>query len=564
MATGGQWISSSLNVIRGLTYFLSVLRKAGLLAMADGGNLKSYSGFGQSPKKVDKRPKPKIAFTGEEYGFGYQAVGRFIAKAREKGVYDGGVKAVDQTLDQEFRDRQAFDQFNFDGEQRQPLRTKEQALMAVKAGTADYAVVPFYNPYFGYDFETLRALQTLSSVMAVEQYEASDNMCLAVHESQVLELAQSAHPGSALSSMLKHERKSWGTHERVRGDKNLDINGQSESYRAGLAIDQSAQMMLRDRLDMVFTGPEAARRCKSKLDGLRAAGIELAETPQVVEPHRELARRARASLNGNRQVNTFFDPRSGEAHYVSSMSGEANYQTKLYGVILPFQVAMMSSDYVIIDPDMDDSESLKTRFFVVHQNPDKSLFEDAYRTTDAKTRYWEKRLKNVAFQSNPKTGGVRVMLRFLRSDTAASVGDVEDYLRNYGVSFNVVRLDEDSGANKPASTVMDIEFSNESHDFSWHPFSRRLRGSVVNGAMKKAFQRWKNRGVLVLAAMPYDEPQLARQKPRRWWKEALVAQQKDFAETMFIRFSRILFLYVLPVSVVAGIGFLLAQMFGWI
>ena len=119
----------------------------------------------------------------------------------------------------------------------------------------------------------------------------------------------------------------------MRGERNLDTNGQPESYREGLAIDQSAQLLLRDRLDVVFDGPEAARRCKSKLDGLRAAGIELAETPQTIEPHRELARRARASLNGNRQVNTFFDPRSGEAHYVSSMSGEAHHQTRLYGVV---------------------------------------------------------------------------------------------------------------------------------------------------------------------------------------------------------------------------------------
>ena len=536
--------------------------KVGLLAMADGGNLRGYNPFGEKTAKEDKRPRPRIAFAGEEYGFGYQALSQFVSQARNRRVYDGGIKAVGQDLDQEFRDRKAFDDFNFEKEQRQPLRTKEQALMAVKSGTADYAVVPFYNPYFGYDYETLRALQTLSGILAVEQYEATDNMCLAVHESQVLELAQSAHPGSAFSSLLKHERKQWGTHERVRGEKNMDINGQSESHRAGLAIDQSAQLLLRDRLDMVFAGPEAARRCKSKLDGLRAAGVELAETPQTVEPHRELARRARSSLNSTRQINTFFDPRSGEAHYVSSMSADAQQQTKLYGVVLPFQVAMMSSEYVIVDPDMDDSETLKTRFFVAHQNPDKSLFEDAFRTTDAKTRYWETRMKNVSWQSNPKTGGVRVMLRFLRSETAASVGDVENYLRNYGVSFNTVRLDEDSGSKNPAAIVMDIEFSNEHGDFRWIPFSRRLRGSVVNGALKKAFQRWKNRGVLVLAAVPYDEPQLARQKPRRWWKEAFIAQQKDFVETMFIRLSRVLFKYVIPLSALAILAAIGARLAG--
>jgi hypothetical protein len=223
------------------------------------------------------------------------------------------------------------------------------------------------------------------------------------------------------------------------------------------------------------------------------------------------------------------------------MPSDSQHTTRLYGVILPFQVAMMSSEYVIVDPDMDDSEVIKSRFFVVHQNQDKSKIEDAYRTTDAKTRYWETRLRNVAWQSNAKTGGVRIMLRMLRSDTAASVGDLENYLRNYGVRHNVVRIDEDSESNKPAAVLVDIEFSNTDGDFKWRPFSRRLRGSVVNGALKNAFQRWKNRGVLVLAAAPYDEPQMPQQKPRRWWFEALIAQQKDFWETMFIRFSRLLF-----------------------
>jgi len=528
--------------------------------MADGYNRPDL--IAEKSRKKGLRPA-RIAFSGEEFGFGYQAAARFVEKAHNRGVYDGGVTAVDNSLDQEFRDRQTEDKFDFsrDRIQQQPLRTKEQALMAVKGNTADYAIVPFYNPYFGYDFESLRALESLSGILAVEQYEAADNMCLAVHESQVLELAQSAHPGSALSSLLKHERKSWGSHERVRGERNFDISGQSEALRAGLTIDQSGQLLLRDRLDLVFAGPEAARRCKAKLDGLRAAGVEMAEIPQVVEPHRELARRARATLNTNRQINTFFDPRTGDAHYISSLGGETYSQSRLYGVILPFQVAMMSSEYVIIDPDMDDQEILKTRFFVCHTNQDKSLFEDALKTTDAKTDYWYDRLKNVAYQSNPKTGGVRVMLRFLRSDSAASIGDVENFLRNYGVRHNVIRLNEDSGASRPASIVLDIEFSNEDNDFGWDPIGRRLRGSVVNGALKKAFQRWKNRGVLVLAAAPFDEPQMPKQKKRRWFLEALVAQQRDFWETMFIRLSRVVFFYLLPAALLVALALWLAIRF---
>ncbi|MEO1425297.1 MAG: hypothetical protein AAFU58_00750, partial [Pseudomonadota bacterium] len=72
-------------------------------------------------------------------------------------------------------------------------------------------------------------------------------------------------------------------------------------------------------------------------------------------------------------------------------------------------------------------------------------------------------------------------------------------------------------------------------------FADNFQGSVISGALKKAFQRWKGRGVQVLAVMPYTRAQLPRQKPR-WWFAAVVAQQKDFWETMFIRITRVFFL----------------------
>ena len=164
---------------------------------------------------------------------------------------------------------------------------------------------------------------------------------------------------------------------------------------------------------------------------------------------------------------------------------------------------MMSADFTIIDTEMEDADPVKTRFMVVRQAPDESLYEDAYRTTDAKTRYWMKRLRDVNHSANKQfkggkgggNPGVRVMLRFQRSGSAASIGDVENYLRNYGVRHSNVRIDEDSEQDAPAGIVLDIEF--EDDDFYYNPL-RRVRGTVVNGAIKKAFQRWKNRGVTVL------------------------------------------------------------------
>jgi len=578
--------------------------------------------FGGAPKK-----RPRIAFTGEDYGFGYQATEHFLKRARSRGtVDDGGAARSRARTEREFDAASKNNRFDYRADIPQPLKTKEQSLMAVKSQTADFAIVPFYSPYAGYDFETLRAMSSLFTTLGVEQVEATDNLCLAVHESQLYDLIQSSHPGTGFSSLQRRMRKSWGRVDSSSGNMPGD-DYEAEMPRAGLPIDMADQKLIRDRIDRVYAGPEAARRCKSKLDGLRAIGIDVQETAQMIEPHRELAKMARSTTNSSRQTNTFFDPTTGETRFFSSLGAESQTGS-LFGMVLPYEVAMRSSDYLIIDHDYDDAPAAKTRFMVVENNPDHSLYEDKYRTTDARTAYWMKRLHAVAnphvsigrglmqfigfafgsvailmmifgayglsaasltlidvpaslpwLSSLTSTGtalagaalaavawlllsvqssgerGVRVMLRFRRDGTAASIGDVENYLRNYGVRHAVVRLGEDSEEEAPASIVLDIEFAPE--DFSYGPFSaisRRMRGSVVNGAMKKAFQRWKNRGVIVLAAMPYDTPQLPRHKARRWWSEAIGAWAGDFLETMFIRFTRLAVFYGIPAF---AIGYLI-------
>lgn len=591
------------------------------------------------------KKRPRIAFTGEEFGFGYQAVTRFVDNARKSGAYvsDGGFSVVPKTANiKDITARETKrDRFEFrhDSEIRQPLRTREQALIAVNSGTADFAVVPFYNPFFGYDFETLRAMANIFGMLAVEQVDATDQLCLAVHESQVLELAQSSHPASGFSALLKGNVSSWASSGEANEEgrrKYPDFHGNSNNFRAGLNIDRAAQMLLRDRIDMVFAGPEAARRCKSKLDGLRAAGVDIQETPQSVEPHREMARRARASLTSQRMVNTYFDPKKGDVHYVSSLNSDSQ-QSRLFGVVLPFQVADMSSEYIIVDDNLEDAEPAKTRFFVVRRDSlDETLIEDAYKTTDARTRYWEKRLAAVSHGSdvdklNPvstlptllqplfglaflasavavfaggldvatawlsstfgilsatnltasipyvssyvtaqgffglgavalalswfllsmrKSGGrgVRIMFRMQRAGEAASLGDIQDYLRNFGVRHAVVRLDEDSEKDAPAAVVLDVEL--EPGDFAYSPWTmlnKRLRGSIANGALKKIFNRWKSRSVTVLAAMPYEKAQMPKHHRRSWWNDAARAWVEDFVETMVIRAQRVL----LPILIVA-------------
>lgn len=593
---------------------------------AQGGHGHAPGGFGHHHKE-----RPRVAFTGEEFGFGYQAAETFAGKGRERPIYDAGLAVAKARTEQEFRlyaDR--FEggenkKFDFNSTTWQPLRTKEQALMAVKQHTADFAVVPFYHPYFGYDYETLRALGSLIFLLGVEQIEATDNFCLAVHESQLYDLIQSSHPGTGFSALQRRFRKSWGAVDAGSGNA-PGARYDAEMPRAGLPIDMSDQKLIRDRIDVVFAGPEAARRCKSKLDGLRTIGVEVQETAAMIEPHRELARRARATASATRQTNTVFDPISGETKFFSSLGAEAQ-STKLFGMVLPYEVAMRSSDYVIVDHNYDDAPAAKTRFMAVEANPDHTLVEDAYRTTDQKTRYWYRRLSALSkaaasFETQgvktvgaiglgvgvamilfglmglagfhgqfslpailggvSQTGlalaaagagvagfswlltkaqggakqGVRVMFRFLRNNSAASTGDVENYLRNHGVRYAVVRTDEDSEGHEPAPVILDVEFAPE--DFSFNPvttLTHRLQNSVANGALKKAFQRWKNRGVIVIAAMPIENNAFQLPKPgkRRWWAEAFNAWAADAVETWFIRLSRIL-VYLLPVAIAAYVA----------
>lgn len=587
---------------------------------AHGGGVGHGHGHGHGHKE-----RPRIAFTGEEFGFGYQAAERFAENGRRRPIFDAGLAVAKARTEQEFRlyaDRYEGGEnkkFDFNAATWQPLRTKEQALLAVKQHTADFAVVPFYHPYFGYDYESLRALGALIFLLGVEQVEATDNFCLAVHESQLYDLIQSAHPGTGFSALQRRFRKSWGTIDNGSGNA-PGARRDPEMPRAGLPIDMSDQKLIRDRIDVVFAGPEAARRCKSKLDGLRSIGVDVQEIAAMIEPHRELARRARSTANSTRQTNTFFDPISGETRFFSSLGAEAQ-GGKLFGMVLPYEVAMRSSDYVIVDHNYDDGAAAKTRFMVVEANPDHTLVEDAYRTTDQKTRYWYKRLSALSMApasfetkgvklvglaglvvgalmagaglmglSGFPTGasfltdlgslqraelalviaglgvaalsavltqaqggakhGVRVMFRFLRNNSAASIGDVENYLRNHGIRHAVVRTDEDSEGHEPAPVILDVEF--EPKDFAFNPVTTlglRLQNSVVNGALKKSFQRWKNRGVTIVAAMPIEDAayQMPMPKKRRWWAEAFAAWASDFGETMFIRLSRVL-VYLLPVA----------------
>lgn len=523
----------------------------------------------------------KVAFSGEEYGFGYRALLEYgkLAKDRHDGrIPDAGGHGVRRAV--------LPGKFDFETAERQPLRTRELALTALTTEKADFALVPFYTPDRGYDTETLLTISKLFSPMGVDQVAAGDSFCLAVYESQVLELAQSSHPGSAMARLLTGQTRPWAVSldPGVQWSGGRGLPRHEYDQRAGEQVDirlknsTEAQLVLGERISAVFAGPEATRRCKAKLDGLRAAGVNVEETLQWVEPQREMARRVRETLDSDRQTQTFTDLTTGRPMLTSFMSARAQTQP-LYGVVLPLEVALNSPEFIVVDPNFDDASTVKTRFLVCEKNYDHTLFEDKYKFAVQRVPVWKSRLYKTAAKFgglniarlNPFLYG-RLALEFLllqsrdafgkphnlddvfesqddHGDAAIekpsvrvlvqvdhgrkgveSVGRLESYLRYYGVRYATVRMGDDVtdlGPRKgPSPMIVDIEF--DRRDFLFHP----KIGSVVEGFLWEAFNISRFGMPRFLAVMPAREHQLADVAQRRWWNEGVDVAAHAAAEKL--------------------------------
>lgn len=524
----------------------------------------------------DQKGKFKVAFSGEEYGFGYRALIEYgaVAKSRDGRVPDAGGHGLRRAI--------LPQKLDFDSADRQPLRTKEQTLTAVATEKADFALVPFYSPDSGYDTESIDLLSKLFSPLGVDQIAAGDQFCLAVYESQVLELAQASLPGSAMSRLLTGRRHLAALDPGVQWSGGRSLSGGEGASRAlpasaaAIQPDADSQIMLRDRIAMVFAGPEATRRCKSKLDGLRAAGVSVEETLQWVEPHREMARRVRDTLDKDRQTQTFMDPMTGRPMVASLMSARAQTQP-LFGVILPYEVAYRSPEFIIVDPAFDDSSTQKTRYLLCEKNYDHTLFEDRYKFAQQRVPVWKKRLFStglkfgglrtalanpilygrlalefVLLQSRDKSGdahnlddvfdsqddhhdaslekpSVRVLIQIDHGRKGVeSIGRLEKFLRYFGVRYATVRMVDDStdlGPRRgPSPLILDIEF--DRRDFLPHP----QIGSVVEGFLWETFNISRFGMPRFLAVMPARDHQLADVAQRRWWNEGVDVAAHAIAE----------------------------------
>lgn len=451
---------------------------------------------------------PRIAFSGEEYGFGYKAAEKFI---QSNALRSGASR-------HRLGDDKEGPRADWTKAQRQPLRTKEQSLLAVKTGRAHTALVPLHAPYSGYDLETLRTLASLPGLLAYQTVAGDDKLCLAVHESQVLELVQSSHPTSALSTLLNSHRRSWDERMDDPGNTGSPIDGALPRFSAGLKIDTAAQLMLRDRIDSVYANLDARSRCQTKINGLKSAGVDFVDTPNAAEPHRIISREVRSTLNPNRQTQTVFDPRSGAT--MSSVATAEPQTSQLYGVILPFEIANMSHDYIIVDPDMDDSDPKPTSFIAVKSYSSKTLVESMTGSSGARANAWMKEFKKIREdndrvfdgQHDRETEGLRVLLKIDAAGAAECLGDLAVYLQKNKVRHSIIMNGDDTGAHRKAAHFVDIEFTNENFESQGVLF---WQSSVARVAMEKAFSNhWKARGVQVLGAMPIAEFQHPEIKAR--------------------------------------------------
>ncbi len=279
----------------------------------------------------------------------------------------------------------------------------------------------------------------------------------------------------------------------------------------------------------VFTTQRGEKACRSALEGLAANG---ASVSLVTSSH--AAGAATVAIDRSRSPN--------------------NAIGDLHAAIMPKHLVAQNSRYEILRDNL--TERRCRRFLLVLQRAaDKSVYFDKYRTTDARTRYFYRRMKRLRAESHHPQG-LGVILRFKRSAAAAATSDVEAFLRRYGVRYAVFDLPNRDNTGAPAPRILDIEF--DARDFSYNP-ARRLRGSVANGALKRAFARWKDRGVQVVGAMPLDQFRMRRPRQRRWWWEGAASVAGDAVDTLFIRLSRLLFgalaITLFAALVVGGVWF---------
>jgi hypothetical protein len=354
------------------------------------------------------------------------------------------------------------------------FHTDAEAMLALKSGLVDVAIAPFWRRDDGYQAATFQDITGMLDIVATRI---------------------------------------------LRRDTSYDLIAPPVAVMDGSANETRPQTLA--AADIVFASPSALRANVGLVDRLRASGATIVETETDEEAFIGMRRRLskqldRPSLDGRGRLR---ETGRVAALYPSGAAG-SSAQT----------VVQHTND--IVDPE--------EYFLVLQRAKDKTVYFDKYRTTRARTRYFMQRIAALMLSAQQETArephGVNILLQFRRGHRSAGLGELESYLRNYGVRYNLFQYPErmDRADQEPA--LLDIEFSTE--DFAYNP-RRRLFGSVAKGALRLAFTRWKERSALVMGAMPIEEFRLPAPGARRWWREGARAAVNAFGETMFIRFSRL-------------------------
>ncbi|MEO1252910.1 MAG: hypothetical protein AAFW81_11275 [Pseudomonadota bacterium] len=270
----------------------------------------------------------------------------------------------------------------------------------------------------------------------------------------------------------------------------------------------------------IFATAESEKICNSAIAGMLARGGALRIAPSHGEAARQLGVAAQRSA--------------------TSAIGIA-------AALLPESLVDGNSRFTILKRNFG-GRRIDRWFLAIENARDPTVDFDRYKTTDARTRYFYRRIWRRLAATGDAVG-VNVILRLKRDEDAAASADIENYLRNFGVRYDALDLPERHHHKSPPPRIIDIEF--DAADFEYDP-RRRLRGRVANGALKLALSRWKSRGVQIVGAIPVSEFRMAGRGSRHWLRKGAPEAVQSFGQTQFIRLSR-LAIYLLIISAVAAL-----------
>ena len=279
----------------------------------------------------------------------------------------------------------------------------ERALGELFAQHAAKAVVPAENTLTGYNTDTYNYLLNFDAEITGEAW-VSLHHCLAVPESQLRDLVQSGFPGA----------------KGFRGAE-------------GRQLPAHDQALYRDRIDAVFVPRGSERLCRHNLQNLGVAHRLISED---MPASKEVLREARLSLDPNRITKL---SESADGSIETQSTAKASQNKSLFGVILPYDVARRSDEFVIVQDQMDDDPNNATRYYVVERKNNNGE-RDKEGPRGKPAEIVRKRIREIL--ERPAHVAARMIVKLdTRGDAQTpDIGDITKALRTHNIPFTPIYL----------------------------------------------------------------------------------------------------------------------------